>query len=256
MPYAAHVVMPFPVQQFASSLTRSVLFSSLFSLSLYAEHGSRKGEVGAVKLKSGTVIPCDLVLAGVGVYPAVGYLRGAQGVELLAAAPGGVKVDASMRAGEDVYAAGDIAYFPYQATRAYADPKYPSVRIEHWAVAIDQGRVAGRNMAGKACTYDSVPFFWTQQYGRSVRCAGYATDTSNIIVKGEMKNEASSWMGFYKIADRIAAVVTYNRDPQAVAAQELLRLNAMPSVAEVERLDIDLVEYLREYNARKAAAAQ
>jgi NADPH-dependent 2,4-dienoyl-CoA reductase/sulfur reductase-like enzyme len=46
-----------------------------------------------------------------------------------------VKTDECLRAAPDVYAAGDIAYFPY----AYAaDDASAFVRIEHWVVAMDQ----------------------------------------------------------------------------------------------------------------------
>ena len=60
---------------------------------------------------------------------------GAVGVNLLDKAPGGVRVDATLRAATDVWAAGDIAYFPY----AHGDAAHAFTRIEHWDVAMDQG---------------------------------------------------------------------------------------------------------------------
>ena len=49
-----------------------------------------------------------------------------------------------------------------------------SFRVEHYHVAMQQGRIAGKNMAGANLQYDSVPFFWTQHYTTNVRYAGHA----------------------------------------------------------------------------------
>lgn len=46
----------------------------------------------------------------------------------------------------DIYAAGDIAKFFSTATESLQ-------RIEHWAVALDQGAVAAKNMLGKGVEY-------------------------------------------------------------------------------------------------------
>lgn len=44
---------------------------------------------------------------------------------------GGVLVDSHLKVADGVYAAGDIARFPYAGEK---------IRVEHWAVAQDQGR--------------------------------------------------------------------------------------------------------------------
>lgn len=61
-----------------------------------------------------------------------------------------------------MYAAGDIATFPYYKTGE-------DIRVEHWDVAMQQGRIAAKHMMGKMVPYDSVPFFWTMLLGKSVR---------------------------------------------------------------------------------------
>ena len=63
------------------------------------------------------------------------------GVEL-STSDGGVIVDEHLRAADDLYAAGDIALFPSSLTGERQ-------RIEHWRTALQQGRIAARNMAGK-----------------------------------------------------------------------------------------------------------
>ena len=56
----------------------------------------------------------------------------------------------------DIYAAGDVASFPSVHTGTHS-------RIEHWAVAQDQGIHAAYNMLGMGTVYTRVPFFWSNQ---------------------------------------------------------------------------------------------
>lgn len=62
----------------------------------------------------------------------------------------------------DIYAAGDIATFPYYKTGG-------NIRVEHWDVAMQQGRTAAKHMMGKMAPFDSIPFFWTMLLGKSIR---------------------------------------------------------------------------------------
>ena len=70
-----------------------------------------------------------------------------------------------MKAMEDVYAAGDIAQFPLPLTNS-------KVSIGHWQIAHNHGRVAAKNMIGKKETFNSIPYFWTVLFGKSLRYCG------------------------------------------------------------------------------------
>jgi len=61
----------------------------------------------------------------------------------------------------DIYAAGDIASYPYWHSGK-------RVRVEHWVVASDQGSTAAFNMLGKMVPYGKIPFFWTRFYNKSI----------------------------------------------------------------------------------------
>lgn len=201
------------------------------------------------------ILAADVVILGAGIIPSVEYLKETAGVSLLTKAPGGVEVDAGMAiagatAAADIFAAGDIAYFPYQPPGAHAAH---GTRIEHWDVAIDQGRVAARNMLGQGVKYSSIPFFWTGQYGKSLRYAGHSLKTDDIIFHGDVKGLDSSFVAFFVADGRVAAVTTWNKDPQGVAAMELMRLGAMPEVSLLrDAKQVDLQEYLRTLTVQKS----
>jgi hypothetical protein len=47
------------------------------------------------------------------------------------------------------------------------------------------GRAAARSFLGKQTRqFDIVPFFWTVQFGKSVRYAGHATSFDEVIIHG------------------------------------------------------------------------
>jgi nitrite reductase (NADH) large subunit len=92
-----------------------------------------------VNLEGGEKLPADMVMISAGVRPEVGLAK-AIGLEI----DKGVKVDDSMKTGlNDIYAAGDL--------------------IEHrgmfyglWQPSMDQGRVAGTNMASGSIMSNSL----------------------------------------------------------------------------------------------------
>lgn len=135
--------------------------------------GSR--EVEAVAFDDGGTLHAKAVIAGIGVRPATQF---ASGIDL--DEDGGIAVDGTMRAGPDVYAAGDIARFPLDSTGASAQ----RIRIEHWRVAQQQARIAALNMLGQDTCYEGVPFFWTEQYGKRFDYLGHAQQWDDLTVSG------------------------------------------------------------------------
>lgn len=78
----------------------------------------------------------------------------------------GIKTDAFLKTSQkDVYAAGDVASYPYWYTGQ-------QIRIEHWNEAIHQGEVAALNMLGKKFPMDNIPFFWSRAFNQSIQYIG------------------------------------------------------------------------------------
>jgi apoptosis-inducing factor 3 len=168
-----------------------------------------------------------MVIVGVGVKCATDFLKDTPGIEVQR--DGGVAVNEFLQTGADgVYAVGDIARYPYHITGE-------NVRIEHWAVAEAQGRVAALNILGRAVAYRHIPFFWTVQYGKSIRYAGHALSFDEVFIQGD----DDTFVAYYLKGEQVLAVATLGVDPVAAAAAELMHQGRMPN-ADAVRAGIDL----------------
>lgn len=177
--------------------------------------------VTAVILKNSERLDADLVVVGVGVKPATHFLEG-----LTLHQDGGVIVDEHMCAADRIYAAGDIAYFPNPRTGERQ-------RIEHWRTAMQQGRIAAHNMAGKDVSYDGVPFFWTRQFDVGLLYVGHAKQWDEIIYQGDVS--ARDFLAFYMKENRVLAVAGMNRDREMAVLEELMREGRLVTPDEVRK---------------------
>jgi len=168
------------------------------------------GQVSGVVLDSGERIAADLVVVGFGVKPATSYAEG-----LTRSEDGGIVVDANLCAPPGLYAAGDIARFPY---RGDGTP----IRVEHWRVAEQHGRVAALNMLGQVTRYDAVPVFWTIQYMKRLDYVGHAADWDSVVLHGDASQ--TEFLAYYVKDGRVAAAVGMGRDQDTAALVELFSI--------------------------------
>ncbi|MGQ4599807.1 FAD-dependent oxidoreductase [Nocardia sp. R6R-6] len=134
------------------------------------------GNANRVVVESGESveeIPADVVVIGVGAGPAVEWLSGCA-----VAVEDGIVCDERGRTSVPrVYAAGDVSRWRNTATGAHT-------RVEQWQAAGEQGAIAGVNMAfdlgvdgASDVAWDSVPYFWSDQYTHKVQFCGAASAT-------------------------------------------------------------------------------
>ncbi len=152
---------------------------------LHREHGvdlrlgvSVEGvEADRVTVSGGGSVPAGLVVVAVGAAPRIS-LAEAAGL----ATDNGVLVDARLRTTDPhVYAAGDIANHDHPLLGH-------RVRVEHWDNAIEQGKVAARNLLGEDVAYERAPYFFTDQYDLGMEYVGYAPreHTDSVVVRGDL----------------------------------------------------------------------
>ena len=136
------------------------------------------GKVKGVVLGDGRTLEADMVILATGVRPNTKYLEGS-GIEL--AQDGGIICDPFLETNvKNVFAAGDVASYPYWPTGG-------RTRTEHWSVALDQGTNAAFNMLDKYVPYNDVPFFWTRHYNKSLQVIGaLQVGYSECFVQGKI----------------------------------------------------------------------
>ena len=178
--------------------------------------------VGGVTLANGEHIDADIVVLGTGVSPRTEILHEIND-------PDGVQVDAHLQLRDGIYALGDIAKPTNQMGR---------MRIEHWRVALQHGMVTAAAILNND-NVDSlearIPFFWTMQYGKSLRYSGHAPTPDHNILFGTP--DTLDYIEYYfddEGADtRASAASTLGRDKELVAFSELLRRGHAPTRAQL-----------------------
>ncbi|MGE5123959.1 MAG: NAD(P)/FAD-dependent oxidoreductase [Acidobacteriaceae bacterium] len=103
------------------------------------------GSVQGVRLESGQLLKADLLIAATGVQPNLDFLQGS-GITVKR----GIAVDTYLRTNApDVYAAGDCTETPDRVTgETFLHAIFPN--------AVEQGRVAGLNLAGFQVEYEGA----------------------------------------------------------------------------------------------------
>jgi apoptosis-inducing factor 3 len=174
--------------------------------------------VATVTLDDGENLTADLVLLGLGIRPRTDFVEGIKLAE-----DGGLTVDAGLRAAPAIYAAGDIAAMPLGGEAR---------RIEHWRYAQQQARLAARNMLGADVTYDDIPFFWTQHYGKRFECLGDPRHWDEEIVLGDLG--APTFVVLLAKDGEVRAAVACQRERAMAVLSDRLR-RPLP-IAEARRL--------------------
>jgi 3-phenylpropionate/trans-cinnamate dioxygenase ferredoxin reductase subunit len=138
--------------------------------------GDLGGKVTSVVLADNTELPADLVIVGVGIRPAT-ELAEVAGLDV----DNGIVTDSTLRTSDpDIYACGDAA--------ASMHPTIGKrIRVEHWANALNGGKVAALSMLGREIVYDRVPYFFSDQYDLGMEYAGYVEPRGydRVVFRGD-----------------------------------------------------------------------
>ena len=168
------------------------------------------GRVAGVRLADGEVLPCEMVIVGIGILPAVEPLLAA-GTE----GGNGVAVDAQCRTSlADIFAIGDCAL---HANRFAGGTK---LRIESVQNASDQANVVAKVLTGGEASYDAVPWFWSNQYDLRLQTVGLSIGHDQAILRGEPASRSFSIV--YLKAGRVIALDCVNATRDYVQGRRLV----------------------------------
>jgi apoptosis-inducing factor 3 len=176
------------------------------------------GSGSTIKLSTNDELKADLVVSGVGIEPATGFLKKISRQEDQSLA-----VDGSMRilGANHIFAAGDVANFPLLDSGR-------RVRVEHWRVAQEQARTAAANMMGLEKTYSGVPYFWTYHYGVRYEFFGRLPDQSRLVVDGDLQEP--KFVAAYVREGRCEAIFSANRERETAKLFDLMQNEGPPSL--------------------------
>ena len=172
------------------------------------------GWVRRVCLADGDEIPCDMVVVGIGIVPAVGPLIAAG-----AAGANGVDIDEYCRTSLDsIYAIGDCA--------AHANPWAGGaiIRLESVQNANDMAATVARHICGQEEPYRAFPWFWSNQYDLKLQTAGLSLGFDETVIRGD-PGEAKFSLAYLK-EGRLIALDCVNNTKDYVQGRKLIEAKA------------------------------
>jgi len=186
----------------------------------------REGRACGVRLAGGEILPCEMVIVGIGIIPAVEPLMAAG-----ARGGNGVAIDEHGRTSlPDVFALGDCAMH----ANPYADGM--PIRVESVQNANDLATVVARMIVGDPEPYHSVPWFWSNQYDLRLQTVGLSTGHDQAILRGDAATRSFSLV--YMRAGVVIALDCVNATKDYVQGKGLVigRVAADPArLANVDR---------------------
>jgi 3-phenylpropionate/trans-cinnamate dioxygenase ferredoxin reductase component len=171
---------------------------------------AKTGRGFVTSIDSGEKIESDLVLAGIGISPSLELARKA-GLQTA----NGIIVDDYLQASlPGIYAAGDNAFFRYQALGK-------QTRVEHWDNALNQGRSAGRNMAGAREPYAYMPYFFSDLFDFGYEAVGEVDASLETFADWQKENDTG--VVYYLRNNTVRGVMLCNVWEKVEAARELIK---------------------------------
>lgn len=191
-----------------------------------------EGWASGVELADGTVLPCDMVIVGIGIVPSVGPLIAAG-----ASGSNGVDVDEYCRTIlDDIYAIGDCAAH----ANAFADNAV--IRLESVQNANDMATTAARAIMGDKQPYEAFPWFWSNQYDLRLQTAGLSTGFDSTVVRGDPAERKFSVI--YLKEGRVIALDCVNNTKDYVQGRKLIEARAVVDPAQLADPEMPLKELL------------
>ncbi|MGW1787284.1 FAD-dependent oxidoreductase, partial [Streptomyces sp. NPDC002143] len=162
----------------------------------------RWGRVTGVRLADDEVLPADAVVVAIGATPATEWLADS-GLEL----DNGVVCDSRCRAGEGIYAVGDVARWHHKSLGRL-------VRLENRTNATEQAMAVAGQILGDDRPYAPVPYFWTDQYDAKLQVHGFLPADAEVdVVEGDLT--ARRFVARYRVDGRVTGVLGWNMPKQA-----------------------------------------
>jgi 3-phenylpropionate/trans-cinnamate dioxygenase ferredoxin reductase subunit len=195
---------------------------SIFYKRVHTEEGVQILEsVGATEIQrtdkglcvvtdGGEKLDADIVVIGIGVIPNSDLAKDA-GLKV----GNGIEVDENARTDDpDIYAIGDVTW--------HYNPIYDRhIRLESVPNATEQAKTAAASINGAPKPYNSLPWFWSDQFDLKLQIAGLSQGYDSVVIRGDMLG-SRSFAAFYFKGDKLLAVDAVNRPREFMLARQVL----------------------------------
>ena len=114
----------------------------------------------------------------------------------------------------DIYAAGDVTW--------HHNPIYDRhLRLESVPNATEQAKTVALHICDKPKAYNSLPWFWSDQFDLKLQIAGLSTGYDDLVLRGDL-DAGRSFAAFYFKGDKLLAVDAVNSPREFAMARMLL----------------------------------
>ncbi len=140
----------------------------------------------------------DFIIIGIGVIPNT-ELAADAGLEC---GNGIIVNDYCQTTDENIYAAGDVTW--------HHNRKYDRhIRLESVPNATEQAKIVASHICGGTKPYDSLPWFWSDQYDLKLQIAGLSEGYDDLVIRGDT-DIGRSFAAFYFKDETLLAVDAVN----------------------------------------------
>ncbi len=187
--------------------------------------------VDRVQLADGEELPADVVIVGIGLIPNT-ELAAEAGLDV----DNGIVVDEFGRSSDpDILAAGDCTNHP---NRFYGR----RIRLESVNNALEQARTVSATIMGEESPYDSVPWFWSDQYDLKLQMVGLSEGYERCVLRGDM---ASRRFALFYLKDGVIIAADTVSDPKDfMVAKKLVAARVQASAEQLADTTVPLSELL------------
>ncbi len=171
---------------------------------------TKDGALNRIECADSTSYEADIIIVGVGIHVNLELAKEA-GLEI----ENGIKVDQEAKAATDIYAIGDCTY--------HYNPHYDRfIRLESVQNAVDQAKIAAAAICDKKPVYNTIPWFWSDQYDVKLQMVGLSTGYNKLVKRIE-EGAANKFSIWYFKDDELLAVDAVNNAKAYVLGTKFIK---------------------------------
>ena len=184
-----------------------------------------------ISLSTGKIIHADSILVGIGGIPNTEIAENTD-IEI----NNGISIDSKCKTNiNNIFSMGDCTNF-------WSELYGKKIRLESVQNAIDQAKVLADNIMNIDSRYDSVPWFWSDQYDLKLQIAGLSEGYDETILRGDKKTKSFSCL--YLKEGKIIAIDAINRPKDFIQSKILIQEKRRIDREKASNEDFELKQFI------------